>query len=350
MYVETAPRIPAAVAGPIRGKAPPKGKQYTAWAFTINNPTRPVDSDLDMKKVRYMCYQVEEGENKTLHYQGCIKFFTVMRMAQVAKIPGFERAHLEPAKNWEKLKEYCQKEESRVDGPFIFGKDVARGQRTDLEGAIELLKTGGIAAVADAMPEQIVKHGKGLATLKGIWDFPRTRDNMKVIVLVGDTGTGKSHFVHTHFPDVYAVADLEKQWFDGYLGQKVALIDEIGPDNCGPINFMKRLADKWPMRVAVKGGFVSWQVETLFITSNTVPDQWWPKATGLDHAALARRIKVIHTLAGTDWIKDAEAAAQWIPEEIPADDPAEVADQDSGEDGEQRKRGRDEDEESEMDL
>lgn len=85
------------------------------WSITINNPT---DDDniawaglKDLKWVKEVKGQLEQGENGTPHIQGLLKTESV-RFAQVKK--ALPRAHIEPAKNVKALEKYVQKEDTRL--------------------------------------------------------------------------------------------------------------------------------------------------------------------------------------------------------------------------------------------
>lgn len=85
------------------------------WSITINNPT---DDDnrqwaclKDYPWVKEVQGQLEKGKDGTLHIQGMIKTQSV-RFAQVKK--ALPRAHIEPAKNVNALRQYVNKTETRV--------------------------------------------------------------------------------------------------------------------------------------------------------------------------------------------------------------------------------------------
>lgn len=63
-----------------------------------------------------------------------------------------------------------------------------------------------------------------------------------------------------------------------------------------PINFMKRLLDKWPMEFPYKGGQVQIRTTQFWITSNQDPTTWWwntrTPPTIHDREAIARRIHI----------------------------------------------------------
>lgn len=85
------------------------------WSITINNPTDEDHIQWEALKglhwVKEVVGQLEKGAEGTPHIQGMIKTQSV-RFTQVKK--ALPRAHIEPAKNPAALKQYVQKEETRV--------------------------------------------------------------------------------------------------------------------------------------------------------------------------------------------------------------------------------------------
>lgn len=115
-----------------------------------------------------------------------------------------------------------------------------------------------------------------------------------VFVLWGSTNTGKTSAVfdaHDH-SDIYM--HTGSMWFDGYDGHSVALFDDFDGKEFR-ISYLLKLLDRYPFRVPVKGGFVSWYPRTIYITSNLNPVLWYPNADSQHFLALRRRFtKVTH--------------------------------------------------------
>lgn len=108
------------------------------WVFTLNNWTQE-EHDLlcsvandESKRVRYLVFGKEVGEQGTPHLQGYVEFEAAVRFTTVKNRLGLQRAHVEVAKgSAQQNREYCTKE-----GDFEeFGEvaPVGQGRRTDLE-------------------------------------------------------------------------------------------------------------------------------------------------------------------------------------------------------------------------
>ncbi len=92
------------------------------WTFTINNPDEKDESHLSHEKflsgTKSLIWQIEEGEKKTPHIQGVVQMKNQVTFETMKKkLPG---AHLEVCRNFLASKHYCQKEEGRISGPFIY--------------------------------------------------------------------------------------------------------------------------------------------------------------------------------------------------------------------------------------
>lgn len=99
------------------------------WFFTINNPPAlegesPWEDIAKLRAITYATYQLEQGENGTPHFQGCIYFAKRIRFNPVKKL--LEDAfgsipHIEKCKSVYDSIKYCQKEDTRVAGPWSHG-------------------------------------------------------------------------------------------------------------------------------------------------------------------------------------------------------------------------------------
>lgn len=172
---------------------------------------------------------------------------------------------------------YCKK-----GGDWIeLGKPVKERQRTDLEEVKEQIKAG---ATWDSLWENhfslMLQYRKGLEEYSNLCRLRRT-DPPKVYIWHGVTGTGKTRgafdMARSDYDDSFWVWP-GGPWFDGYRGQRVAIFDEFhgGDEQSIPFSLWKKLCDRYPLTVPVKGGFSNWAPEVIIFTSNIHPDFWWP--------------------------------------------------------------------------
>ncbi|AWB36049.1 master replication initiator protein [Sophora yellow stunt virus] len=93
-------------------------RSVICWCFTINNPSSPLSLHETMK---YMVYQLEEGENGTRHFQGYVEMKKRTTLNQMKRL--FPTAHLEKRKGTQsEARAYCMKQDSRVEGPWEYGE------------------------------------------------------------------------------------------------------------------------------------------------------------------------------------------------------------------------------------
>lgn len=96
----------------------------------------------------------------------------------------------------------------------------------------------------------------------------------------------------------------------------------MGPDAMD-INFFKKLTDRYPIQVPVKGSFAPWCARVIIVTSNYPMQTWWPKASAEDFNAVARRVKIFdfdvasERLSAANWarrVRDGAGGEQGPPE------------------------------------
>lgn len=151
----------------------------------------------------------------------------------------------------------------------------------------------------------IAQNGRWFAAFQQDQQLKRAQQlrNVSACVLWGPTGTGKTYTAM----QTASEADLEvflisivserHSWFDGYRGQKVLIIDEFDP-NVVDKTLMKRLLDKYPLRLPVKGGFTYANWDKVVLTSNYDPKTWYQNQEKADYDAIQRRIT--HTVHMTE--------------------------------------------------
>lgn len=134
--------------------------------FTWNNPS-VIPSLLlatlaEAERIRYVVFQLEEGENGTPHYQGYVEYTSPQRWSYLKALTD-QSIHLEKRRGTRvQARDYCRKEESRKDGPFEYGEWSVggSGSRNDLTGIIDACKTGSLKRVAEEHPEGILRYSK----------------------------------------------------------------------------------------------------------------------------------------------------------------------------------------------
>lgn len=251
------------------------------YVFTLNfDNNLPNLSDMfeeHADRIRYAVWQHERVNHD--HIQGYIVLKKAERITGVRNIFGDLRPHFEKAQGThDQCKEYCTKEESRIEGPWEFGeeKNCGQGKRNDLNELKRKLDEGkSELEIADEMFGTWARHYKAIERYKLLKSTPRSKPT-EVEMHIGATGTGKSRSVTLRFPDAFWVARAQgTAWYDGYQDHAVAVFDDFY--GWIPYDMLLRITDSTPLRVQTKGGFVNWKPERVIFTSNKTPAIWYKK-------------------------------------------------------------------------
>lgn len=97
----------------------PHNPRCRYWSITVNNFTADDEMTLKLLGHKRLVYQIESGEEKTSHIQAHIEFKNARSFSSLKK--KLTTAHIEKVRNREASIDYCQKEESRERGPYLFG-------------------------------------------------------------------------------------------------------------------------------------------------------------------------------------------------------------------------------------
>lgn len=252
-------------------------KQSKNWVFTINNPTLE-DDPMAWVGVKYLVYQKECGKEETPHYQGYVVFNSMKRMSGLKKINS--RAHWENRRGTHvQAKEYCMKEEGRLEGPWEKGEEPkVPGRNSTPETLLEDLKKHMTdAELLENHTGFILRYGLGrISTMRRI--LKGERNWMTECCLIwGEPGVGKSRWVHENFPDAYWKS--QDKWFDGYNGEDVVVLDDYR--GYLPLTVMNTLINGVPATMEVKGGKVQMVAKLVIITANcNFTDFYKPKVWG----------------------------------------------------------------------
>jgi len=277
------------------------------FTITVNNPSDALVSDFwGVLRKRLGgdliggVAQLEEGETThTPHIQGVFhthkqyRFNTMKNMCRAKDIKG----RVEQCYSPEGAVAYCQKEETRVKGPWFYG-DVKAGApkakrseraRTDIASAIAVLQESkSLKQTALQHPVTFVKYFSGLKEwlTTAADQSPRTKMT-KLVIYWGSAGTGKSlkaqsvaeEYLKESGQQPYELPiskESNVQWWPGYTGQKVVILNDF----YGEIKLQEflKMIDRWEYKVRTSGeNFVQFTSEVVVITSNQPPTLWYAK-------------------------------------------------------------------------
>ncbi len=297
--------------------------------MTVNNYTdQQIETIKTLKGLKWAIIGKEVAKTtNTPHLQCAIGFSSGKTFNWVTqRVAGhWEIARCSPA-----LKDYCRKEGNFEEIGDCIGQ---QGKRTDLEDAIATLQDGSLRDVAQSHSSTYVKYHRGLEAL-AYQNQTVHRDKPRVFWVFGPTGTGKSYLAAriagTDPAKVWWSSD-DYKWFDGYVGQNIAVFDDFRGDQC-KFTWLLRLLDRYPVRSQTKGGFTNFTARTLFITCAVGPAFTYHGKSGEAINQLKRRICCTINTEKTDtfdekWIET--FCAKWGFKYIQSDETVEKWDEEA---------------------
>lgn len=256
------------------------------WLLTIPH------ADFTPFLPRSVCFirgQLERGaEAGYLHWQILAVFSSQQRLAHVKRIFG-PTAHAEPSRS-AAADEYVWKEDTRVDGTqFELGQKPVRRNNAD-DWAV--VKRSACEGRLDDIPADIfVQHYRTLRTISADYAKP-VGVIRRVVVFWGPSGVGKSRRAWELAGNDAYPKDPNTKFWDGYRAHKTVVIDEFRGRI--DISHLLRWFDRYPVLVEIKGSATVFSAETIYVTSNLSPDEWYPDLDDLTKAALMRRLDVTY--------------------------------------------------------
>lgn len=265
------------------------------WCFTWNNYDF-IPDELPMHG-RYAVLGEEIcPDTGTPHLQCYIEFKKQQRHTAIQKWVKC-KVHCEPRRgNNTQARQYCfgeVKGKPKNDVVHELGEwreGATQGAREDLIAIYELAKSDvPMTEVADSDPYTYMKFDRAVGRVRHLHGKPAIRVGMKIIFHIGPTRAGKTRAVYEAHPDVYALPIGNGLWFDGYDGEKVALIDDFSGQM--PVTSLLRVLDIYPIQTQCKGAHIWFKPMTIYITSNIEIDEWYNWERRLPQlAALKARI------------------------------------------------------------
>ena len=244
-------------------------EQSATWPLADECPIEPPEG------YRYMLCQVEAAPTTgQIHLQGFIVFERNQRVGRVAAMEPFRHAHVEVMKGTVKSnEEYCSKDESRIKGPWRFGDIPVQGRRTDWADVKEMIASGKSRKEVYTEAPHLANCCRGVETLyEHFGPTPTLTRDVRVCVLWGGTGVGKSHRARTCYPDAYVITGkyYEGKSFDQYRGETELILDEWRHGEW-PLTFMNAVLDKWKLSIQCRyqNKYAMWT--TVVICTNEDP-------------------------------------------------------------------------------
>lgn len=306
--------------------------RYRNFVFTLNNYTDEDRARLNNNEyISYVVYGLEVAPSTgTPHLQGYIELKQQLGIKAIHKnIFGDQKIHIEKRKGTQKQAiDYCKKiNQTPPCEPntevFEQGNPTHQGRRTDLSNISKQVKEGVSLGVIVQQCEsfQQIRFAEKIFEYKPLSSEYRARE---VYWHYGATGSGKTKAV---YDDIRRRQEEDKtfdffrsnigggQWFTGYNGQPLALLDEVRAGRW-PYATMLELLDGYEVRIPTKGGFTSWNPSIVYITSPLHPKECYKGQLEYNDGhinQLLRRITYIRKFEDDD-VVDVERGEDLIAE------------------------------------
>jgi len=237
------------------------------WCFTDFDVSPQRIDELKLiatKECTKMVCGLETGASGHAHLQGFVIFRRPCRMPGCKRMLNKRELHVEIAVHPEQAELYCRKDgDIKVDFRALTDSNPGQGTRTDLIDAVRLIQAGGPRALLQDHPSILLRYPAGVRYVASFDRPPENRD-VFVCVFIGAPGAGKTRAA-SQWPDAYWPTVASTPWFDGYERQTTIILDEYRGQY--PVDFFKRLIDRYPLQLPVKGSFTV----ARFSTSSSPP-------------------------------------------------------------------------------
>lgn len=254
------------------------------FVFTVNFPLGKVPYDLTPavfpEWISYMAWQMEIGENGTLHLQGYIECVGKRSFKQLLAVPGFDTqdegysVHFEVRRGTQaQAIAYCRKvDDTTVANTFSeYGEMKVQGKRSDLDDIKSKIDEGtSLKRIADEHFGSFIRYHRAFKEYKRIVTPSRSKRTL-VLVLWGSSGVGKSQLARELFPHAYWKSN--SKWWDDYEGQEAVVWDEFKGQY--PFRDLLRILDSTPLTLESKGSSCQFVSSIVVFTSNFHPKDWY---------------------------------------------------------------------------
>lgn len=238
---------------------------------------------------RYTVGQLERGEETHHpHIQFYINFSGAKRLSFLKKLDS--KLHAEPCKSDQASIDYCQKQETRCEGPVEFGEPpFHRNKKEDWDAIWEAAKQGDLEAIP---PTIRLIHYKTIKAIAKDHMVFKDASHLRGIYIYGPAGSGKSRWVREQaiLTGYGLYPKLCNKWWDGYQNEKIVCMDDLGPNHECLAQQIKIWTDRYDCILETKGGAVHSAYEWFIITSQYKIEEIFKDEKDL--AAIKRRCQI----------------------------------------------------------
>jgi len=197
-----------------------------------------------------------------------------------------------------------------------FGIEPNQGDRTDLKGVMEKIRTHNISQedIAGFYPSLWCQYGRRFESYRILLEKER---NWKTDIRVwwGPAESGKSRAARKWLGSgKYDTVDYTQGgFFIGYKGSENIILDDFEGQASMEKKVFMNMADRYPLVVNVKGTERNWAPKRIAITSNTNPEGWYPSQK---IACMRRLTKVVYTGGQTKQAEVVQGNTEPVPQKV----------------------------------
>ncbi|CAL8076183.1 unnamed protein product, partial [Calicophoron daubneyi] len=270
-----------------------RGRHFLITYYDTGRGHNELIQEFDRRRYKYV-FQLQRCKSTGRErYQMYIRTKTQCYPSVFHKLlPG---AHIEFASNVEAAKEYCRKEESRIDGPWE--SDGADKKALSYKELYKDAKRG--KPMSELMENYFPLFCRYYSNVKrAIQEInPTPPREFKTIIywFLGATGTGKTRMAKE-------LTDLRQstywknstEWWDGYWNHECVILDDYSTKEKYGVSItdLLRLFDRYPLKVNCKGYTVEFTSRFIIVTSQFAPSHYFADCTE-SYNALLRRIELL---------------------------------------------------------
>lgn len=292
-----------------------KKQQKTSrwWIGTWNNPgvawVSVMKTFYSTIGATYVIAQLEKGEQTgTPHIQFTCYFDQPKKLSHFAGIP----AHMEAVLSVKASVMYCQKSETRLEGPCEWGikpKSAEKKAPIDWEKIWQDAKAGKLEEIP--APQRVTHYTKLRMIQKDyllMQPGPRYLPNRVAYWIWGEPGVGKTYRAFKDFEQTL-YPKLPNKWWDGYLPNyhMQVLLDDVQKEAVKWLHeLLIRWSDKYLTLGEIKGSTTTLIYEHFIVTSNWSIEELYSNEPNAEmHIAQMNRrfisIHMTHRDQDIDW-------------------------------------------------
>lgn len=222
------------------------------------------------QNIQYLIIATEHHQDGGQHHHVCIflKERVLINDANMLDING-KHCNIQGCRSPKQSLQYVKK-----DGNYQTWGTCPYTESMTTKEKNQLLLQGNLTDLVD-QGQISIERLPSITKALGIYRTYKTTVRHPVVVrwYYGPTGSGKTRrAIQDAGTQPYWISSGSLQWFDGYHGQKVAILDDLRSDSC-MWSFLLRLLDEYSIDVPIKGSFVRWSPRLIIITAPCLPEQ-----------------------------------------------------------------------------